>query len=311
MAQIGQGQGSRANTSMELYFSKLKKNKIFSNSGFTLLSDYFNKMKMECWASVLARASRSVRFFHCSFHTEWGNFFFKPMLRCHSSCGCLCITRHSCIGDGGGGLMTSDSLRVLPQQVTCAPMDCPTPGSVWAAQTEGQGQDRKLGRAGEDVGSAWRSEVFGYMLCPWHSQKCNKNIILKTSAAHLCASLFLYKKNSFNSHEWLRKKYYCYFQITWKETNEMKLISDKAVSAQIEWSRLRASGLSASWLEEMEHLAIHVCNISCRQPPALPDFILLLCLSPSSFVHIPHVHLLFSLSSSREKCVSFQQTTSV
>lgn len=25
---------------------------------------------MECWASVLARASRSVRFFHCSFHTE-------------------------------------------------------------------------------------------------------------------------------------------------------------------------------------------------------------------------------------------------
>lgn len=90
----------------------------------------------------------------------------------------------------------------------------------------------------------------------------------------------------------------------------MKLISDKAVSAQIEWSRLRASGLSASWLEEMEHLAIHVCNISCRQPPALPDFILLLCLSPF-FVHIPHVHLLFSLSSSRENHVSFQQTTSV
>lgn len=156
----------------------------------------------------------------------------------------------------------------------------------------GQGQDRKLGRAGEEVGSTWRSEVFGYMLCLWHSQKCNKNIILKTSAAHLCASLFLYKKNSFNPHEW--QKYYCYFQITWKETNGMKLISDKAVSAQIEWSRLRASGLSASWLEEMEHLAIHVCNISCRQPPALPDFILLLCLSPSSFVHIPHVHLLFS-----------------
>lgn len=70
MTQIGQGQGSRGNTSMVLYFSKLKKNKIFSNSGFTLLSDYFNKMKMECWASVLARASRSVRFFHCSFHTE-------------------------------------------------------------------------------------------------------------------------------------------------------------------------------------------------------------------------------------------------
>lgn len=81
----------------------------------------------------------------------------------------------------------------------------------------------------------------------------------------------------------------------------MKLISDKAVSAQIERSRLRASGFSASWLEEMEHLAFHVCNISCRQPPALPDFILLLCLSPSSFVHIPHVHLLFSLSSSGGK----------
>lgn len=123
------------------------------------------------------------------------------MLRCHSSYGCLYITRHSCIGDGGGGLMTSDSLRVLPQQVTYAPMDRPTPRSVWAAQTEGQGQDRKLGRAGEEVGSTWRSEVFGYMLCLWHSQKCNKNIILKTSAAHLCASLFLYKKNSFNPHE--------------------------------------------------------------------------------------------------------------
>lgn len=50
-----------------VFFKIKKQNKTFSNSGFTLLSDYFNKMKMECWASVLARASRSVRFSHLVF----------------------------------------------------------------------------------------------------------------------------------------------------------------------------------------------------------------------------------------------------
>lgn len=81
------------------------------------------------------------------------------MLRCHSSYGCLYITRHSCIGDGGGGLMTSDSLRVLPQQVTYAPMDRPTPRSVWAAQTEARARTGSW----EGLGKRW--EALGGVKC--------------------------------------------------------------------------------------------------------------------------------------------------
>lgn len=77
-----------------VFFKIKKQNKTFSNSGFTLLSDYFNKMKMECWASVLARASRSVSFFHCSFHTQkvsvciqiWAAGKQESGLPCEGSC---------------------------------------------------------------------------------------------------------------------------------------------------------------------------------------------------------------------------------